>query len=110
MNSIVMVLKSKMEANDNAAGNEKPAPVTAAPFEFAGKELLTPRESEVLALIANGVSNKEAGRRLGISPRTIKTHRAHIMVKIGARNASDLVRIVLGGGAREPKIAPHLVA
>ena len=52
----------------------------------------------MLAQIAAGASNKEAGRRLGISPRTIEVHRARIMEKIGARNAADLVRIVLSGG------------
>ena len=56
---------------------------------------LTPREQEVALLIAEGASNKEAGRRLGISPRTVEIHRAHIMRKLGARNAADLVRIVL---------------
>jgi DNA-binding CsgD family transcriptional regulator len=56
---------------------------------------LTPREREVAALIADGASNKEAGRRLGISPRTVELHRAHVMEKLGARNAADLVRIVL---------------
>ncbi len=57
--------------------------------------LLTPREREVLHEIAAGASNKEAGRHLGISPRTIEVHRARIMEKMGARNAADLVRIVL---------------
>lgn len=62
---------------------------------FPGRELLTPREREVLAQIASGASNKEAGRLLGISPRTIEVHRARIMEKLGAKNAADLVRIVL---------------
>lgn len=62
---------------------------------FAGQELLTPREHEVLAHIANGASNKEVGRNLGISMRTVEVHRAHIMEKLGAKNAADLVRIVL---------------
>ena len=70
----------------------------AVVLEFPGRARLTPREREVLAQIAGGASNKEAGRRLGISPRTIEVHRARIMEKIGARNAADLVRIVLGGG------------
>lgn len=65
---------------------------------FPGQAALTPRERQVLNEIANGASNKEAGRRLGISPRTVEVHRARIMDKIGARNAADLVRIVLGGG------------
>lgn len=61
---------------------------------------LTPREREVAQLIADGASNKEAGRRLGISPRTVELHRAHVMEKLGARNAADLVRIILSGSAR----------
>ncbi|MBI4274560.1 MAG: response regulator transcription factor [Rhizobiales bacterium] len=62
---------------------------------FSGRSLLTPRELVVLGHIASGASNKESGRRLGISPRTIEVHRARIMNKLGARNAADLVRIVL---------------
>ena len=80
-------------------------------FDFPGQTRLTPREREVLAQIAAGASNKEAGRRLGISPRTIEVHRARIMEKIGARNAADLVRIVLSGGDRiVPAPAPEMVA
>jgi two-component system, LuxR family, response regulator FixJ len=63
--------------------------------KFPGDEMLTPREREVLSQITSGASNKEAGRRLGISPRTIEVHRARIMEKLGAKNAADLVRIVL---------------
>lgn len=55
---------------------------------------LTPREREVLTQIAAGASSKEAGRRLGISFRTVENHRARIMEKLGAKNAADLVRIV----------------
>lgn len=63
--------------------------------DFPGRDLLTRRERDVLAQVAHGASNKEAGRRLGISPRTIEVHRARIMDKLGARNAADLMRIVL---------------
>ena len=59
---------------------------------------LTPREQQVAELIADGASSKEAGRRLGISPRTVELHRAHVMAKLGAKNAADLVRIVLSRG------------
>jgi two-component system response regulator FixJ len=64
---------------------------------FPGCELLTARERDVLKQIAAGASNKEAGRELGISPRTIEVHRARIMEKLRARNAADLVRIVFSG-------------
>jgi FixJ family two-component response regulator len=67
----------------------------AASLHFPGREPLTRREREVLQQFASGASNKEAGRQLGISPRTIEDHRANIMKKLGARNAADLIRIVL---------------
>jgi len=66
-----------------------------ATMHFPGREPLTRREREVLEQFTAGASNKEAGRTLGISPRTIEDHRANIMKKLGARNAADLIRIVL---------------
>lgn len=65
------------------------------PVEIRGFNQLTPREREVLQLISNGQSNKEAGRELGISPRTVEVHRARVMEKLGARNTADLMRIIL---------------
>jgi FixJ family two-component response regulator len=73
------------------AGQDSKAPS----YNFPGKEPLTLREREVLELFSAGNTNKEAGRQLGISPRTIEYHRANIMKKLGARNATDLVRIVM---------------
>jgi two-component system response regulator FixJ len=55
--------------------------------------LLTPRERHVLDQLVAGRSNKIAAYELGISPRTIEIHRAHIMDKMNARSLSDLVRI-----------------
>src|ERR1700761_2205415 len=66
-----------------------------ATLHFPGREPLARREREVLEQFPAGASNKEAGRTLGISPRTIEDHRANIMKKLGARNAADLVRIVM---------------
>src|ERR1700758_1038587 len=66
-----------------------------ATLHFPGREPLTRREREVLEQFTAGASNKEAGRHLGISPRTIEDHRANIMKKLGAKNAADLVRIVM---------------
>jgi FixJ family two-component response regulator len=68
--------------------------------EVQGAGQLTPREREVLGRVIAGASNKEAGRTLGISPRTVEVHRARIMDKLGAKNAADLVRLVLGPGPR----------
>jgi DNA-binding CsgD family transcriptional regulator len=59
---------------------------------LANPHPLTPREQEVLALVIDGSSNKEGGHRLGISTRTFEAHRAHLMGKLGARNAADLIR------------------
>jgi two-component system, LuxR family, response regulator FixJ len=64
-----------------------------------GGSVLTPREREVLREIATGASSKEAGRILGISPRTVEVHRARIMDKLGARNAADLMRIIFSHGS-----------
>jgi two-component system response regulator FixJ len=64
-------------------------------MEFPGCQRLTQREAEVLAEITAAASNKEAGCHLGISPRTVEVHRARIMMKLGAKNTADLVRIAL---------------
>ncbi len=67
---------------------------------FPGHETLTAREVDVLEQIVGGASNKEAGRVLGISPRTIEVHRARIMEKLKARNTAELVRLVYREVAR----------
>jgi two-component system response regulator FixJ len=64
--------------------------------DFHGHERLTAREWDVLERIARGASNKETAGDLGISSRTVEVHRARIMEKLGAKNAADLMRIVLG--------------
>jgi len=71
--------------------------------DFPGHERLTARERQVLERIACGASSKEAARELAISPRTVEVHRARIMEKLCAKNAADLMRIVLGkGGGQRP--------
>lgn len=56
---------------------------------------LTPREYEVMVLIAQGLSNKAAAAELGISVRTVEIHRARVMEKMSADSLSALVRMVL---------------
>jgi DNA-binding NarL/FixJ family response regulator len=53
---------------------------------------LTPREREVLQLIAEGKSNKEVATALGISVKTVEAHRANIMSRLGFHSVADLVR------------------
>jgi FixJ family two-component response regulator len=67
-------------------------------FSFPGCKPLTRREQDVLAQITAGASNKEAGRHLGLSSRTIEDHRAKIMKKVGVKNAAELVRRVFTAG------------
>ena len=55
-------------------------------------ETLTPREREILALVASGLMNKQVAAELGLAEITVKIHRGHIMKKMGARSLADLVR------------------
>ena len=56
-------------------------------------ETLTPREREILALVAAGLMNKQIAAEIGIAEITVKIHRGHIMKKMGTRSLADLVRI-----------------
>ncbi len=68
---------------------------TQPPITTAGPELanITDREREVLALIAEGLSNAEIAQRLHIGPGTAKTHVAHLLAKLNARDRVQLVII-----------------
>src|SRR2546421_2329188 len=57
-------------------------------------EQLTPREREVMPLVAAGLLNKQVAGELATTERTIKFHRAHIMQKMAAESLADLVRMV----------------
>ena len=57
---------------------------------------LTPREQEVYAAIVQGLSHREVGERLNISPRTVEVHKARIMEKLGVTTLAELLRQALG--------------
>lgn len=56
---------------------------------------LSPRQKQVMNLVAEGLSNKQIALRLGISPRTVENYRAWVMERMDASNVAELVRKVL---------------
>jgi len=64
---------------------------TFAPLVEEAWPVLTPREIEVLAALRDGLSNKEAARRLGISPHTVKFHIESLFKKLGAASRAEAV-------------------
>ena len=85
-----------------AQGEEYVSPPIAARLEALNRSLtehkLTPREVEVLRLIALGHTSVEIARKLSLSPRTVETHRAHIHRKLGLATRAELVRYALRRG------------
>jgi len=59
---------------------------------------VTPREREIIQLLAEGKSNKDAASTLGISVKTIQAHRANLMRKLGLRNASAVAAYAIANG------------
>ena len=70
-------------------------------------ETLTPRERDVLSLVAAGLMNKQIAAEIGIAEITVKIHRGHIMKKMGAKSLSDLVRIIEILGIRPATVAQY---
>lgn len=63
---------------------------------------LTAREKEILTLIAHGATNQEIAKQLFISVKTVQTHRAHILEKLGLHDRTQLVRYAIRKGLIEP--------
>jgi DNA-binding NarL/FixJ family response regulator len=75
-----------------AAGLDAAAILVAPPEMSLSPESLTPRELEVLELLAEGLPNKAIAARLGVSDQTVKFHVAALSGKLGASNRTDAVR------------------
>jgi DNA-binding NarL/FixJ family response regulator len=67
---------------------------------------LSAREAEVFTLLMEGLQNKEIASRLRLSPRTVETHRAHIMKKLGVTSIAQLVRLGIQTGMMSNFVAP----
>ncbi len=74
----------------------------AAASEAQGEDDLTPRESEVLRLIAAGKSNREIARALFVSEATVKTHVNRIFAKTGSRDRTQAMRYAFDHGYADP--------
>jgi two-component system, LuxR family, response regulator FixJ len=59
---------------------------------------LSERQRDTMQLLVQGLSNKEIGQKLGISPRTVEIHRTWVMTKMSARSIADLVRMSMALG------------
>jgi DNA-binding NarL/FixJ family response regulator len=70
--------------------------------QTAPEDPLTPRELEVVKLIAEGYTSDEIGRALVVSKKTVDHHRAHILDKLGMRNVAELTRYAIRRGLVEP--------
>jgi DNA-binding NarL/FixJ family response regulator len=76
--------------------------ITRADERSEALELLTPRELEVLKLIAEGHTSNEIATTLVLSIKTVETHRANILGKLGMRDRVDLTRYAIRRGLVEP--------
>lgn len=75
-----------------------PGPVSSSGAEFPAGAALTPREREVLALLSEGLANKEVAKKLGISVRTAETHREHLSHKLNIKTLSGLTKYAIQHG------------
>ena len=78
------------------------APEVSAPSSPAADDELTPREAEVLRLIAAGQSNREIARTLFVSEATVKTHVNRIFAKTGSRDRAQAIRYAYTHGYADP--------
>ena len=76
-----------------AANMEGEVPIVVAPSPSANEpvEALTARESEILGLLTEGLTNKEIAQRLALSSRTVETHVARILAKLGVNTRARAV-------------------
>ena len=86
---------TKRLVNEFAARSRQPRPT-------ADLDALTEREREVMALVAEGLTNAEIAERLVVSPATAKTHVSRAMVKLGARDRAQMVVLAYESGLARP--------
>jgi len=97
--AIHAVVGKQVYLSPAVAGGVVEASLGLTPADGAsGAAALTPRQREVLQLLAEGVNIKQAAARMHLSVKTIETHRAQIMKKLGFQNMSQLTKYAIREG------------
>jgi FixJ family two-component response regulator len=87
-NVLLSAIRHALDRSQSALGHEAEMQVLRDCYAS-----LTPREREVMALVASGLLNKQVGGELGISEITVKAHRGQVMQKMKADSFADLVKM-----------------
>jgi DNA-binding NarL/FixJ family response regulator len=74
----------------------------AGPVAVPAQDVLTPRERSVLALVADGRTNRQVGAELYISEKTVSVHLSRVMAKLGASSRTEAVTIAYARGLLDP--------
>ena len=82
-----------MRERRSPAGIDRPRRTLSATASTTAETAMTPREVEVLALVAQGLSNGQIGRRLFISTKTVSVHVSHLLAKLGASGRTEAAAI-----------------
>jgi FixJ family two-component response regulator len=87
---LLVSIRNALEAGEDKASDAAHIEKLQSRFK-----MLSERQRQVMELAVVGLSNKEIGSRLNISPKTVEYHRAWVMERIGAKNLAELVRIAM---------------
>lgn len=104
INELLLAIQSVYRGNPyfSAAISEGRSPVELLIQAQSGRpgagDTLTPREREILQLVAEGHANQSIAEQLFLSVKTVEAHKAHIMAKLGAQKTTDLIRYALRKG------------
>jgi DNA-binding NarL/FixJ family response regulator len=74
----------------------------AKPVQLTASDKMTPKEMEILGLLAKGISNKDIASELGVSVRTIKSHLADLFLKLHVSSRTEAVIVSLRSGIISP--------